>query len=167
MLDLEFASRDLQASVMARVNLGCPDVCPGWTCVDRRGAHSWDVYEWLEGMKQIGGVTREFRTKNLLEHLPDPGRFLRLCHDVLRKGGRITIVTDNAGFIPFYIPLWIRHTGVGAHVVNRYAIDHCDSVHYMVFTKMHLENLLRASGFKEVTVRTILLGSRLEATATA
>jgi 2-polyprenyl-3-methyl-5-hydroxy-6-metoxy-1,4-benzoquinol methylase len=118
-------------------------------------------------MKRQGKSVRELKSKNLLEHLPDPGRFLRLCRNILETGGSLTLITDNAAFMPFYLPLWVRHTGIGAHVVNRYALDHCDSVHYMVFTKMHLENLLRSSGFRRVAVRTILAGSRLEAKATA
>ena len=153
-------------STSPKVNLGCPKRCPGWTCIDKRGDPQWDVYDWLEAMKSERNTVTELRTKNLLEHLPDPGSFLRLCRQVLQRGGKFTLITDNAAFIPFYFPIWVRHFGVGAHSVNRYAVDNCNSVHYMVFTKMHLENLLNVSGFTKVTVRPILMGSRLEARAT-
>ena len=90
---------------------------------------------------------------------------MKLCHSVLKEEGRITLITDNAEFVPFYLPFWLRHSGIGAHSINKYAIDHCDSVHYMVFTKMHLENLFSVSGFRNITTRRIKFGARLEARA--
>jgi predicted SAM-dependent methyltransferase len=158
--------RERETNSLLKVNLGCPKRCSGWTCIDKRGEPQWDVYDWLEAMKSERNTVTELRTKNLLEHLPDPGSFLRLCRQVLQRGGKFTLITDNAAFIPFYFAIWVRHFGVGAHSVNRYAVDNCNSVHYMVFTKMHLENLLNVSGFTKVTVRPILMGSRLEARAT-
>lgn len=160
--DLLLPPRTDQAT---RVNLGCPVKHDGWICVDRRGDPPWDVFDWLEEASHRGLVVTEMKTKNLLEHLPDPGRFLRLCFDVLAKGGRIDLITDNAEWLPFYFPFWVRRMGIGAHSVNQYAIDHCDSVHYMIFTPMHLENLMRNAGFKHVIVNRITLGARLHATA--
>lgn len=155
----------LRSATAMKVNLGCPQKCDGWVCVDRRGDPSWDVYEWLEEMKTSGREVGAIKSKNLLEHLPDPGRFLALCHDVLSHGSRIEIITDNAEFLPFYLPLWVRRTGVGAHSVNMYALDHCGSVHYMIFTQMHLVNLMRNAGFKRVSVSRVTMGARLRAVA--
>ena len=144
-----------------RVNLGCPKKCLGWTCVDRRGVPSLDVYDWLEHRAKTGDPVYEIRTKNLLEHLPDVGRFLALCNQVLSKGGRLDLITDNAEFLPFYFPFWIRHTGIGAHAVNQYALDNCDSAHFAIFTAMHLKNLMKWAGFRSVTVARVTLGARL------
>jgi len=144
-----------------KVNLGCAKKCAGYVCVDIRGGEGIvkaDVYDWLMANH---GNCEEIKSKNLLEHLPNPAVFLELCHQSLKQGGRFELITDNAEFIPFYFPFWIRHTGIGAHSLNAYALDHCDSIHYMIFTKMHLKNLLKLAGFEKINVRRITLGSRL------
>jgi hypothetical protein len=150
---------------IGRVNLGCPKKCPGWLCVDRRGEPPWDVYDWLEYILVRGESVGEIRTKNLLEHLPDPGRFFTLCYAVLAYGGKLDLITDNAEFLPFYFPFWARRMGIGAHSINQYAIDHCDSVHYAIFTSMHLRNLMERAGFRAISVRRITMGARLRAIA--
>ena len=164
-MTLQVERQVVTSEVGLRVKLGCPTKCAGWTCVDWRGNPSRDVYDWLEEAVANGVAVAEIRTKNLLEHLPDPGRFLALCHKALSRGARMELITDNAEFLPFYLPFWARGTGIGAHAVNRYAIDNCDSVHYMIFTPMHLENLMRHAGFRRVMVSRITVGSRLRATA--
>ena len=105
-------------------------------------------------------------SKNLLEHLPNPGVFLAGCYSILKHGGRAIVITDNAEFMPFYLPFWVKHIGVGAHAVNAYALNHCDSVHYAVFTKMHLANLMSDAGFKDTSVRRVFYGARLQAVGT-
>lgn len=146
---------------MMRARLGCPDQCEGWVCVDLRGIPSREVMSWLE-TTDTGSVER-IETKNLLEHLADPGRFFKLIHRVLRPGGTLQLITDNAAWLPFYLPFWIKGVGVGAHSINQYAIDHCDSMHFSIFTEMHLKNLAKYAGFP--TSRTRMdygtLGARL------
>lgn len=146
-----------------KVNLGCPKKCDGWVCIDRRGDPPYDVYDWLEHARKQGQPMEEIKTKNLLEHLTDPGRFLNLCYEVLAKDGRLDLITDNAEFILFYLPFWARRLGIGAHAVNQYALDHCNSVHFMIFTTMHLRNLMDNAGFRSVSVNRLTFGARLRA----
>ena len=154
-----------------KVNLGCPYYCDGYTCVDLHPhdvrVTKADVFDFLINESTRYPVIEEIRTKNLLEHLTDPGRFTTLCHRALVSGGRFTVITDNAEFVPYYLPFWIQHTGIGAHAKDAYAqsVEHNSSHHYAVFTKMHLRNLLTSSGFRNITVRRTTFGARLEATA--
>lgn len=157
-------TRDLAELVL---NLGCPIGHAGQTCVDRNPRKTeWyeptvikaDVYQYLLTTEKRYTL---IRTKNLLEHLPNVALFLSGCYEILSIGGRLEIITDNAEFLPFYLPFWIRHTGIGAHARNEYAIDHCDSIHYSIFTKMHLRNLLEYAQFKDVRAKRIWGGARL------
>ena len=150
-----------------KLNLGCPYKCDGYTCVDLLpkdvGVIKDDVYYYLPFHTK--SKYDEIFTKNMLEHLPDVGRFLSLCFDELKSGGKMIVITDNAEFIPYYLPFWINHTGIGAHNTNKYAesIEHGHTRHYSLFTKMHMQNLLEYTGFKDIKVKRILLGSRLYA----
>lgn len=153
------------------LNLGCPKFCGQETlCVDispkDKDVIKMDAYRYLE-MYGTFHFYKDIRTKNMLEHIPNVGKFLELCYTSLPAFGRLTVITDNAEFVPFYAPLSLLHTGIGAHNRNKYAIDVCGSAHLSIFTKMHLINLLELAGFHRdnIHVHRILMGSRLEAIA--
>ena len=156
----------MEVTASRKVNLGCPYECNnGWTCVDLHpkspNVIQSDVNEYLithDGFDLI-------YSKNLLEHLPNPGHLLSLAYSDLNKNGEIKIITDNAEFVPFYLPFKINHTGIGAHNLDSYAqsISHNSSHHYSVFTKMHLINLLTYYGFRNIKVNRITFGARLKA----
>jgi len=102
---------------------------------------------------------------NLLEHLPNPGMFLELCHGKLTEGGKCIVVTDNAEWLPFYFPV-LHALGVGAHQSNYYRYignskGATVTVHYMVFSPLNLRNLLTYAGFKKIKVRRTTFGARL------
>ncbi len=106
---------------------------------------------------------------NLLEHLPNPGEFLRLCYERLEDGGKCIVVTDNAEWFPFYLPV-IHALGIGAHQSNeyRYLLNSrgaTKTVHYMIFSPLHLSNLLSYAGFKKYIIKRIMFGARLKAVA--
>ncbi len=147
-----------------KVNLGCPKYCAGLICVD---IHPLDervvkenVFDWLV---EHDSLVDTIFTKNLLEHLPDPGAFLNLCHNALKPNGFISLITDNAEFFPFYFPFYLTRTGIGAHSCDEYAMSkRCNETHHFaVFTKMHLRNLLEYAGFRPLKIRRITFGVRL------
>lgn len=148
---------------MNKLKLGCPYYCKDFTCVDVRQIDpqviKQDVYDYLEITNDI--EYEYIYSKNLLEHLPNVGRFLNLCYNNLANNGKLEIITDNAEFIPFYFPFWIKHTGIGAHSNNDYALNHCNSKHYSIFTKMHLINLFEYSRFKNIKAERIMYNARL------
>ena len=146
------------------VNLGCPRFCAGRLCVDLTPQDKRVVRaEACEFLESSVGSYDEVRSENLLEHLPDVGRFLRLCRQALRENGRVVVITDNAEWLPFYFPIDIPRTGIGAHSVESYS-KRFGVVHHQIFTKLHLRYTLQEVGFSNVKVRRIKFGSRLEAT---
>lgn len=153
---------------MEKLNLGCPIFCSGYTCVD---LHPHQLYviksDVLEYLKTNNKKYDEIYSKNLLEHLMNIDDFILYSIMRLNDGGKLIIITDNAEFIPFYIPLFINHTGLGAHAKDEYANHktHNGTHHYMIFTKMHLYNILNHFMFRQISVKRITFGSRLKAVA--
>ncbi len=153
---------------MRRLELGNPRTRPGYVTVDlhpvEKGVVRADAVEFLRRTEERWDVIESY---NLLEHLPNPGEFLRLTWERLAPGGRAVIRTDNAEWLPFYIPV-VHAYGVGAHASNEYryrlgSAGAQETRHYMVFAPLHLRNLMEWAGFEEVVVwrdrRT--LGARL------
>lgn len=140
-----------------KVKLGCPRYCEGWVCVDKypesNGVVASDIYEYMRRSREHYGVAEEIFAKNVFEHLSDAGTFLSLCYNFLVDGGRLTIITDNALWFPYYVPvpkkwnsfrkdgLW----GVACHT-NSYPRN---TPHYGIYTLTHLSNLLELYGFKQ------------------
>lgn len=152
---------------MKILNVGCPYRCFNKTCVDlnplEEGVEKGDAYLYLHAHPVSYDEVQSF---NLLEHLPDVGEFLRLCKWALNPSGRVRVVTDNAEWVPFYVPVYVPHsgTGTGLHSNWKYEAHFNHSPHLSIFTKMHLENLLKYAGFREIDVKRIHWGGRLMAT---
>ena len=152
------------------LNLGCPNFCKGFLCVDKfpkdKNVLKADVYEYLQECADRGVRRKSIFKKNLLEHLGNPLDFLVLCCRSLEQSGTLTVITDNAEFLPYYIPLANVGTGLGGHSTSNYALGMNHSVHFTLYTKLHLGNLLREAGF-ENKVRRIpqVFFARLEAKA--
>lgn len=146
-----------------KVNLGCPRYCEGYLCVDLFPTDDRvlraDAIAWLHREIEV----EEIKTENLLEHLPNVQEFLKLCYSRLVTGGRIIVVTDNAEWLPFYLPIDIPKSGIGAHSVPSYSLRF-NAVHLSIFTKMHLSEHLILAKFGNVRVRRIwrVLGARIE-----
>lgn len=151
-----------------KLNLGCPYHCNEYQCVDLHPKDS-DVIkgEAIIFLATKSNMYDEIYSKNLFEHLTNTGSFLAYAYNALKKDGKIILITDNAEWLPFYLPFWINHTGIGAHSKDEYAQDksHNSSHHYAIFTKMHLINLLKHYDFKNIKIKRIMLGSRLKVTA--
>jgi SAM-dependent methyltransferase len=160
----------LREDSKSKVNLGCPIRCEGYLCVDispiEQGVVRDDALHYLSCAGSE--LFDEIFSKNMFEHLTNPGKFLELCFSSLKRGGRLVLITDNAEFLPFYFPFCsLNHTGLGAHSRKEYAdsAEHGHTKHFAVFTKMHLENFLVEYGFREISIKRILFGSRLKALA--
>jgi len=145
-------------------NLGCPNYCRPNVCVDLFPKNAKvvkdDVYSWLFEQEDLPSIY----SKNLIEHLSNPGQFLRFCYRALVPDGRIMIITDNAEFLPYYARFVIARLGVGAHGNNAYVSRFNDSTHKMIFSKLHLSNLLKEVGFARVEVKRVSMGAKLVAT---
>jgi SAM-dependent methyltransferase len=154
------------AIIEKRVNLGCPEYCEGWECVDLQPHDSRviknDAYDYLENHPNSFA---EIYSKNMLEHLPNVGRFFELCYRALRPLGILRFETDNAVWPFFYVPhmAWLlpTRTWIGAAVnpdFNKYMNG---SPHLYVYTLYHLRVFAGMFGFKIETLKRVKYGAHL------
>lgn len=61
-----------------------------------------DLAEW--SLQKVGEFDMVLMTE-LIEHLPDPLRFLRMASSLLRPGGRLIVTTPNRSYYPKWM-LW-------------------------------------------------------------
>jgi tRNA G46 methylase TrmB len=73
--------------------------------------------------------------------------FLKESYRVLKKGGKLIITTDNAGFFGIFGRV---HHGDYEEVRENEGIN--QDRHYALFTPNHLENWLRYVGFRKIKV---------------
>jgi SAM-dependent methyltransferase len=84
----------------------------------------------------------EVYSKNLFEHIRNPNLVLLRIRRVLKKGGVLVLITDNAGYWKFHLP---NSTHTGAYESRR---GISGDRHYAVYTPWHIQNHLVASGFR-------------------
>ena len=97
-------------------------------------------------------------SQSFLEHLTNVGFHLNECYRVLKKGGLIDIITDNAACVRFYWKGMATHDG-------RYEKLHPGDHHYSVHTKQHLLNHFKKAGFNNIHlsyVKTDTIGKWLD-----
>jgi len=119
--------------------------------LDRRGDVRVDLYrapgitalcDVLAGLPFRDNAFDEVYSGNLLEHLGNPLDGLREMARVCKPGGQITLVTDNAAFLPFYFAGHAR----GMHSEGGYRGRGPKDLHYGIFTSAHLRNLAAEAG---------------------
>jgi hypothetical protein len=155
-----------------KFNIGCPNYCKEWFCVDENPKDSRVIRENAISFlaRQPARSVDEIYSKNMLEHLPNPGSFFTVSYFALKEGGKLRIITDNAEWFLFYIPLLCKF-GIGAHSRNDYVVKNdktCNSSsHYMLFTKMHLRNFCSNFGFEVIYINRMkrVAGARLDCLA--
>lgn len=137
---------------MKILNLGCGSQSFGTHRVDmvptETTTHVFDVEEGLQFPDEFFDEVYE---RNLLEHLRNVGFHIEECFRVLKKGGKLVLITDYAGCGRFYNRFFGTHEG-------RYERKHKDKPrdkHFSVFSKTHLRNHLRHVGFTNVEVELI------------
>jgi 2-polyprenyl-3-methyl-5-hydroxy-6-metoxy-1,4-benzoquinol methylase len=90
---------------------------------------------------------------NILEHLYNLEPFFKGVRYHLNKNGLFILRTDNALYLPYYIPIsskfLARLLGIGYHSSN-VSKELWNENHYFIFTKKHLTNLIEKFGFKIV-----------------
>lgn len=96
--------------------------------------------------------------------------FYYSAYRALKPGGILTIKTDCALWVPFYLPI-LNVLSFGAHSSDKYRpiLDrtdwpsHPEIRHFAIFTKLHLRNLGVRFGFEVVSIQRdwSTLGARL------
>jgi SAM-dependent methyltransferase len=91
----------------------------------------------------------EVYSRNLLEHLKNPGYALKEMTRVLKRNGKLILITDNASYYLFHIL-----KSYSAHYYN-YKEHGKEDKHYMLFTTKHLENFLKSLKLKIIKISLI------------
>ncbi len=132
---------------MATLNLGCGTETYGDVRVDLYKTQNTTLVAHIDHNLPFRDETfDEVYSRCLLEHLRNPFAALSEMKRVCKKGGRIVVVTDNAGYPTHYIREFY-----GDHV-GTYKPHGPEDRHYAVFTREHLKNLAFAAGLSPVTV---------------
>jgi len=84
-------------------------------------------------------------SKNVIEHLTNPGNLFKESYRVLKKGGHLEINTDNAAW-------WglLGKTFYGGYEKNAKVEGRPNDKHYMLSTPHTLKNFYETFGFKNV-----------------
>src|SRR3989344_7050752 len=84
------------------LDIGCGNETYGTDFVDlypsRKGVKKVDLHH--QQLPYANNCFDEVYTKALFEHLINPGLFIKEVKRVLKKGGRVVLLTDNAGHYP-------------------------------------------------------------------
>jgi len=98
------------------------------------------------------GTFDEVYSRCLLEHLKNPYNALKEMVRVLKPGGKLMIITDNAGWWAFHTPFSTVH--YGGYEKNR--AKKYDK-HYSLFTAWHIRNHLVSLNLNNIEVRYVLV----------
>jgi len=121
------------------LNLGCGEDSFGDIRMDLFRTKTTNVIGDAVNLPFAAETFSEVYEKNLLEHLPNPGAHLENVRRVLKTGGRLSLITDNAACLKYYT--------LGTHT-GGYRKHGGKDVHYALFTEEHIRNLLHITGFK-------------------
>lgn len=120
---------------------------PNYVNIDKEDKDNVDVvWDLEEGIPYDNGTVDVIYCKCVFEHLKNPNLFLAEAFRVLKKGGHLTIITDNACCVAHYLPFKrIGRIHVGTHVTNEFE-------HYAIYTKQDMERHLKVFNFASVEV---------------
>lgn len=136
------------------LNVGCGN--------ETYGTHFIDLYPSRAEVKKVFVGKEKFPYKNnffdevysncILEHLPNLGNFISECNRVLKKNGKLIIITDNAACYKFHLRFFPNSKGThhgGYEIKGRMGGGtgkYTEDKHYALFTSTHLKNLFEYYG---------------------
>lgn len=126
------------------LNLGCGNDTYGTHRVDFiKTKATTEVCDLNQPLPFQDNYFDEIYCKSVLEHIKNLGTFVDECYRVLKKGGKIYMRTDHAGFILAY--LWKKHEcNAGLDIQYKHkAFGHKqgEDHHYHIFVESHLKYL--------------------------
>lgn len=130
------------------LNVGCGNDTYGTDFVDLYPQRSEVIKCNVDEQKlpYPSSVFDEVYSGNLFEHLKNPFFVLKEMKRVLKKGGKLVLITDNAGY-PFH------HIGKNAsHQDSNYRGKGESDRHFALYTKMHLKNYMTVLNMKNVKI---------------
>jgi SAM-dependent methyltransferase len=132
------------------LNVGCGDEVYGTDFVDFYPRRPEVKQCDLDGgrLPYANGTFDTVYSQNLFEHLQNPGRTLKEMLRVLKSGGKLILITDNASYWLFHIKRFSAH-------YENYKAHGADDRHYSLYTTWHLENFIETSSAKIKNMRLI------------
>jgi ubiquinone/menaquinone biosynthesis C-methylase UbiE len=85
------------------LNLGCGDDQFGDIRLDLFRTKATNVIGDATTLPFVDGSFDEVYERNLLEHMPNPAAHLAEVKRVLKCGGKLRLITDNAACLKYYI----------------------------------------------------------------
>lgn len=122
---------------MRILNVGCgtdtygTDFCDAYP--SRPEVVTWNAPEQLPFEDK---TFDEVYSRNILEHVPDPGTLIKDMARVLKPGGKFVLISDSAFY--FLLPISGAHTGGYERAATAHGRP--NDRHYMVFAPIHLHN---------------------------
>lgn len=89
----------------------------------------------------------------VFEHLRNPSLFLKEIRRVLKSGGIVQLITDNAAFWRFHVAFPPFSTYMGLH--DSYPSTGIHDKHYGLYTMGHLKNHFKAAGLQLIRIEYI------------
>ncbi len=120
------------------LNIGCGDDPYGDVRLDLFQTKATNALGDAANLPFADGVFSDIYERNLLEHMPNPAAHLQEVRRVLKKGGILRLVTDNAACLKYYT--------LGTHT-GGYRKHGGKDLHFALFTKEHIRNLMDFVGF--------------------
>lgn len=155
------------------LNIGCGDESYGTHFIDNNGNGRMNLIDCNVDRRRINFPDEyfdEIYTKNLFEHLSRPHKFLIECHRLLKKEGRIILITDNASYSPYY---WnsrkskllnnlfrCRYGHFGAHNYSYNGGN--EDRHYAIYSEEHLVNHFDNAGFEVKTIKKVNISNKFK-----
>lgn len=121
------------------LNLGCGEQTYGDVRVDIYRGKANLLADVEKSLPFKNDVFDEVYSRHFFEHLKNPSIGLSEMVRVLKSGGRLVLITDNAAYIPFHLH---PRFGSGFHSWNGYRGVSPIDKHFSLYTPEHLKNHL-------------------------
>lgn len=136
------------------LNIGCGDSTYGTDRIDLyKTPTTTKVVNVEKGLPYPDNTFDEIYCKSVLEHIKNIGIFVDECYRILKKGGKIWIRTDYAGYLPFHLLKGHEHNKeLEVHYKNGIGYGHKqnEDAHYHLFVESHLDKLFKRFKSKKI-----------------
>jgi len=132
------------------LNLGCGKQAYGDVRVDLYRGKANLLAHVEKSLPFKNDVFDEVYSRHLFEHLRNPSSVLAEMVRVLKPGKKLTLITDNAAYIPFHLH---PKFGFGVHSWSGYRGVSPIDKHFSLYTPEHVKNHLLDQKLQIVTIK--------------
>jgi SAM-dependent methyltransferase len=133
------------------LNLGCGEETYGTHRIDFvKTKSATDIADLNGKLPYPSNFFDEVYSKSVIEHILNLKTFVSEIHRVLKKGGRVFILTDNAAYLPFHLFSSHEHNKI-IEGGRSYSFMSNNDAHYHLFVESHLRKLFKE--FRDIEVK--------------